>query len=235
MKHRHHLALAVVAFVLSACSGGSDVNVEADGTSTTGSSTTTTSTTTSSTTGDDSTSSTESTTTSTETTTTTAQTTTTEETNEYALALAPDGLIVVEQASGSTNTLPFGSAQSIVVNAVTDLLGPPSETNAGSVDCGNGQDGVAIWDDAIMLEFAESSFIGWSLRQRSTLTTSNGIGLGTTLATLRSGLSVTVDESTLGTEFATTTDEAGFGGLLTDDTDSAVVSDLWAGSICVFR
>ncbi len=240
MKLRRPLTivLAVVAFATAACSGGSDSS-EADTTSSSAVATTSTSAATtssidaSSTTSQEETTTTESTTT--ESTTTTVPTTTTEAENEYALALAPDGLMVVEQATGSSNTLSFGSTQTIVINAVTDLLGPPSSSDVGTDECGNGQDFVAIWDDSIMLEFSQSSFIGWSLRPGSTLTDRVDVGWGTTLATLQGQWSIMIEESTLGTEFSTSPAGSGYGGLLSSSDDTAVVEGLWAGSICVFR
>ncbi|MEZ5226598.1 MAG: hypothetical protein R2710_07975 [Acidimicrobiales bacterium] len=228
---------AVLALVATACSGGSDATIDANAVTTTSLATTSSSEAVESST----TSSTEGTTTTTaETTTTTASTNTastatTEAVDEYVLALAPEGLMVVEAGTGSTNMLAFDSAQSIVVNAVTDLLGPASNQGPGSSECGNGQDFVATWDGQIMLEFADGAFIGWSTRPGSTLTDLAGIGWGTSLATLRNHWAVTVEESTLGTEFSTSTDGAGYHGLLSDDTDAALIEDLWAGSICTFR
>ncbi len=234
--HTPHLtiaALAAASLILAACSGGSDDPTAADGSST--SAVSTAEATTTSSTGDETTStSSSSSTSSVETTTTTAATTTTETEDEYALGLSPEGLLVVEKSSGSTNPLTFGSGQTIVLGAVTDLLGPPSELGPGSDECGNGQDFVAVWDNQIMLEFSQSSFIAWSLRTGSTLTDLTGIGLGSSLSTVQSDWQVTVEESTLGTEFATSGDGTGYGGLL-GVTDVETVEQLWAGPVCVFR
>lgn len=238
MNTRRHRALAAAlafTFVASACSGGSDDTTAADGTTTSAPGTTAPSSTTGETTTTEATTTTASTEAETTTSTTAAETTTTEEQLEYVLALAPDGLTVVEASTGSTNLLPFGSAQNIVINAVTDLLGSPSQVGEGSPECGNGQDFVATWDDDIMLEFAESSFIAWSIRPGSSLTNMAGIGWGTSLATLQDTLAISIEETSLGTEFATGNDASGYGGLLTDGSDAAVIDGLWAGPICTFR
>ncbi len=227
-------AITTLALVLSACSGGSDATTDAGA----GSSTTAAAATSSSSTSEATTTTVDTTTTTTEpeTTTTGAETTTTTEAqDEYALALSSDGLVVVEVASGSTTMLPFGTTQDIAINGVTNLIGPPTEVNPGNPECGNGQDVVAIWTDSIMLEFAESTFIAWSLRPGSTLTDLSGVGLGMSRPDLEGRWAISVDESTLGTEFTTAIDGAGYGGLLTADTDSGVIDGLWAGPICAFR
>lgn len=166
--------------------------------------------------------------------TTVASTTTTVPIPAVLLAVAPDGLMLVDSESGSTTPLLFGTAQDQVVAAVDTALGEPGVINPGNVECPNEQAAVGVWT-GIQLEFSVDGLIAWSLSPGSTITDMMGIGMGSTLSDVQAGWDITVFESTLGTEFNTDVDGAGIGGLLSDNSDSAKIISYWAGFVCTFR
>ncbi|MBK5268332.1 MAG: hypothetical protein JJE47_12945 [Acidimicrobiia bacterium] len=166
--------------------------------------------------------------------TTLPPTTTTLAVATVVLALAPDGLTVIDGDTGSTTQLPFGTPQDSVVSAVDAVLGEVAVVNPGNAECPNGQEAVAVWS-GIQLEFAGDQFMAWSLNPGSALTDMTGVGLDSPVSELTASWDVTMFESTLGTEFNTDVDGAGFGGLLTDSSDTATVAAYWAGPICAFR
>ena len=60
----------------------------------------------------------------------------------------------------------------------------------------------------------------------------SGVGIGTTRIEMAESLTFEIyEDSTIGTEFQT----AGFSGLLGSDAPDARVTDLWAGTNCIFR
>lgn len=149
------------------------------------------------------------------------------------LALTGDGLFLVEPDSGSTTLLPFGTDMATVQATVSDLLGEP-ETVSANEECPGDPFISAVWTDGLALNADDTTFVGWSVRPDSgseTLTTLAGIGVGSSRESLESAYAVTVFESTIGTEFA-----AGqLAGLLSDPSPTAEITNLWAGTVCIFR
>lgn len=167
-------------------------------------------------------------------TTTVASTTTTVSVPAVVLAVAPDGLMLVDTDSGSTTPLIFGTAQDDVVAAVDATLGESGVINPGNVECPNDQAAVGVWT-GVQLEFSVDGLIAWSLSPGSTITDMMGIGMGSPLSEVEAGWDITIFESTLGTEFNTDVDGQGIGGLLSDSSETAIVEAYWAGFACTFR
>jgi hypothetical protein len=162
------------------------------------------------------------------TTTTPVATTTSVADVQLLIVLNPDGLGFTTKDSGSISRLDFGSAQSIVRDTVVKSLGKPLDEGTQS-ECGQGSRDSSRWDQITLL-YADGTFVGWSINRASTLTTADGIGLGTTLAELESSLGdVEVTEGSLGREFTA----GAYYGIL-DETED-VVDFLSAGEICAFR
>lgn len=167
------------------------------------------------------------------TTTSTPPTATSSTTPEVvSLVLTPDGLVL--ETAGSSAEVSFGSTQADVIAAIEIALGPASEVNAGSNECPNGQDAVAVWD-GIQVDFSEELFLSWFLRPGSSLMDEHGIGLGSSLADLELNYDTATFDSTLGPEFLTAPDLPAMGGLLSDRSGTATITNLWAGFICAFR
>jgi hypothetical protein len=154
----------------------------------------------------------------------------------FVLALAVDGLTIVESLSGSTTHLPFGTAKTNVLTGLESTLGAPGTASPGNAECGNGQATVAEWPDAISIDFdSADQFLSWGLQPGSELTDLAGVGLGSSFSDLSAAWDVTVSETTLGHEFSTSAEGGGLGGLLTGPELDATITHLWAGPICAFR
>ena len=79
-------------------------------------------------------------------------------------------------------------------------------------------------------------FVGWVDSGRTTprLATVNGIGVGSTLASIKAGFAgVTVTTDTLGPEW--TTPDGTVGGLLDGTATTSRMTDFYAGETCFFR
>jgi hypothetical protein len=149
---------------------------------------------------------------------------------DVLVVLNPDGLGFTTADSGSISRLDFGSDQQLVVDAVTKSLGEPIEEGT-QAECGQGPRDSTRWDDLSLLHDG-GSFVGWSISAAmgSTLTTADGIGLGTALEDLEAALGpVEITEGSLGREFTA----GSYYGILNETED--VVDFLSAGETCVFR
>jgi hypothetical protein len=146
------------------------------------------------------------------------------------IALDGEGLRLVDAATGSTRLLAFGTPAAAATEAVTRSLGRPPNELSSNPECGAGTLEFAAWTGVIGLVFQEGEFVGWD--DPATLTTMDGIGVGVTRAALAAARKIEIDpNSTLGTEFTS----GGLSGLLSSAAPDAKVTDLWAGTICIFR
>ncbi len=149
------------------------------------------------------------------------------------IALDGEGLRIVNSETGSTRVLPFGTARAATQAAIVRILGSP-DGDSSNAECGAGPMDFQDFGD-FTANFQDGLFVGWSLRggeKRAALTTMSGIGIGTTRSEMaKSGAFEIYEDSTIGTEFQT----AGFSGLLDSDAPDAKITDLWAGTNCIFR
>jgi hypothetical protein len=152
---------------------------------------------------------------------------------EVALALSGEGLQVVEAETGSTKPFVFGTEIAPLENAVTQVLGTPEET-AYNDECPGGPLTITQWPNGLALNADGDTFVGWSVRpntESASLTTLAGIGIGSTLSDLEEAYQVEIFGSSLGVEFY-----AGqLAGLLDSDEPDGMITDMWAGTVCVFR
>ncbi len=152
---------------------------------------------------------------------------------DTALALTGEGLFLVEPDSGSTTLLPFGMEMETVQAAVSEWLGNPEEVSANE-ECPGDPFVSARWAEGLVLNADGEEFVGWSVRPEvgsDQFTTLSGIGVGSSREDLEAAYTITVVESTIGTEFT-----AGqLAGLLSDPTPEAEITDVWAGTVCIFR
>lgn len=223
--------LALLALVLAGCGGDDD-----DQGATTSTSVDTSDDATTTSVADDgatSTTAAEATTTSTPTDTTDDATTTTAVAEEVALVLEPDGIGTIETATGSTNHLTFDTDMATVDDVASTVLGGTAEQQAVD-ECPAGPAETYRYDNGLSLVAQDGTFVGWSIGPGGDqdLTTLAGIGLGSTVAEVRDVIAdVTVEETSLGYEMSA----GGFGAVVDGDTDDAVITDLWAGTVCIFR
>ena len=177
--------------------------------------------------GDDGDAATSATTTAAPETTVDASTTSVADDVQVLIVLNPDGLGFTTEDSGSVSRIDFGSDQQLTRDAVVKSLGEPSDEGTNQ-ECAPGPPDFAYWDE-LQLYFENGTFAGWSIHNDSTLTTADGIGLGSTLDEYEQAYGdVTVEETSLGREFF---DEAYNAGI--DDNDR--IDRLTTGTVCAFR
>ena len=147
------------------------------------------------------------------------------------LNLASDGLSLVDPDSGSARHVEFGTAQYQTTQMINSALGNFTG-QAENPECGAGALTSFDYPGGLTLFFQEGKFAGWDLDGQGGYSTADGIAIGTTRAALdESGSEVSVEESSIGHEFAA----GDLYGLLTGPGAAAKVTNLWAGTTCIFR
>lgn len=157
-----------------------------------------------------------------------------EELTGVALALSGEGILIVDQQSGKTRTIPFDTDLETAQTAISASLGEPTETAENS-ECGAGPMRFVVWSNGFTVNGLQDQFVGWTVRQGTAsedLTTVDGVGLGSTLADLEENYDVGVIESSLGTEFNVANS---LFGLLSANEPTGMVTHLWSGIACNFR
>jgi len=154
--------------------------------------------------------------------------------------IAPDGegIRFVNAETGSTRLLAFGADRARTEDALATQLGEPDERSSNQ-ECGAGPMDFTDYGD-LGVNFQDDRFVGWFLRdgdRRSAMTTMSGIGIGTTRSEMAESVVFDIyEESTIGSEFNTGGDEpGGFSGLFESEAPEAPITDLWAGTNCIFR
>ena len=132
--------------------------------------------------------------------------------------------------------LVFGEAgEDETVDALTEALGE-AESEEELTECGEGPL-RSVTFSSLVAYFQDDVLTGWRVLEDgpATLTTADGIGIGSTRAEVEEAFpEVTVEESSLGTEFYTG-EGASLSGLLTDDTADGRVDEIWSGTTCIAR
>lgn len=117
---------------------------------------------------------------------------------------------------------------------VTFALGPPTDEGE-QPECSAGPSSFLRYDEhGLLLVVQDGELVGWSLDPESTLTTSAGIGIGSTKSELEAahGPAEMIPDSTLGVEFFY---EGGMTGLLKVESPDGAITAIWSGVVCVFR
>lgn len=147
------------------------------------------------------------------------------------LSLASDGLMLVT-GEGSSRHARFGMDRETAVRMVSAAVG--SSTGQGlNNECGAGPLEMVDFTSGLTLFFQQGKFVGWDLdgRDGGKYATMAGIGLGSTRAQLEAVGPVEVSDTSIGHEFA-----AGeLYGLLDATAPTGKVTNLWAGTTCIFR
>ncbi|MDJ0649716.1 MAG: hypothetical protein QNJ60_13560 [Xenococcaceae cyanobacterium MO_188.B19] len=153
---------------------------------------------------------------------------------DLVLALSVDGLLVIDEQSGKTQTILFNTDIATSQVAISSALGEPTELTQNN-ECPAGAMNFITWSNGLTMNVQQERFVGWTVRrdtESANLTTVDGVGLGKTLAELKANYSVEVIESTLGTEFYTSNN---LFGLLSANEPNGTITDLWSGIACNFR
>lgn len=147
------------------------------------------------------------------------------------IGLAPEGLTLVS-ASGSARQLDFGIAQDDVMRAAQAVLGKPVN-QALNPDCPAGPLDAVDFPDGLTLFFEGARFAGWDVddTRPGRFTTMSGVGIGRTRSEIERSIAIEVEATSLGHEFRS----GALSGLLSAPGETGRVTQLWAGTTCIFR
>lgn len=154
------------------------------------------------------------------------------------IALASDGLVIIDPSTGKTVPLPFGASWRLS-NSVVYYATGDRPFNSANAECGTGAMEFSRFDK-ITLNFLEGRFVGWSVGAANParpLKTVGGVGRDSRRVELvtMAGYSQVAD-STLGDEFIIDADSGyDLSGLFSGPEPDAQVTDIWAGTNCIFR
>ena len=145
------------------------------------------------------------------------------------LNLAPDGLSLVDTATGNARMIAYGVPRATIEGAVTAALGEPTERGT-SKECGAGAMDFTTYGD-LQLTFQEGKFIGWTINRGPAkgLATASGIGIGSTRAAVEKAYDITVEDGSLGIMFSA----GSLAGILDGMTKDSKVTDIWGGTVCL--
>lgn len=150
------------------------------------------------------------------------------------LRLASGGLLALPSPGRPGSPVDFGTARGAAIAAVAAVLGSATGEGANE-ECGAGPMQFASFG-TLTLNFQEGAFVGWSLEgppRTPPLRSATGLGIGTPRDQIMGEGQgpLQVSETSLGTQF----DAQGIIGLLSGPEPTATVTDLWAGTNCIFH
>ena len=159
---------------------------------------------------------------------------------KFGLALSSNSLKIIDQGSGSTNTISFETPVDKTIETIEKVLKSKPAININS-ECGAGPLKMATWDNGLTLLFKKNKeswlFVGWAANepkiQEMKLTTMAGIGVGSTRKEMESAYSIKVSKTSLGSEFSTQSDD--LFGIFDGPDENAKITNLWSGISCNFR
>lgn len=169
------------------------------------------------------------------------------ENNKQSLVLTFDALQLVDQITGSSNELPFGTSENQMTEIINNIIQSKAVSNVVNTECGAGPLKMVAWSNGLTLVFQENNtksdepkidwlFQGWFVDGTKEgvqkLTTMAGIGIGSTLEEIQSAYEIEVRKTSLGHEFSTA---AGMYGILDGTGKDAKITHLWSGVSCNFR
>ena len=143
--------------------------------------------------------------------------------------LATDGFVL--SSGAGEGPLRFGTDQAPVLATLTAVFGEPTSFGTDE-ECPPGPAEVATFADGLTATFQDGSFVGWTVRAPSPLTTSAGIGIGSTLGDVQAAQpATTVEETSLGWELTI----GAMAAIVSGPSPTDVVENLMAGTSCIFR
>lgn len=159
---------------------------------------------------------------------------------KFSLALSSNSLKIIDQSSGSTNTISFETPVDKTIETIEKVLKSKPAININS-ECGAGPLKMATWENGLTLLFKKNKeswlFVGWAANepkiQQMKLTTMAGIGVGSTKKEMESAYSIKVSKTSLGSEFSTHSDD--LFGIFDGPDENAKITNLWSGISCNFR
>lgn len=151
-------------------------------------------------------------------------------TAKTSLTLSPDGLSVAETPSGKISLIKFGIPRASAELAVGNVQGAQLDKGS-SAECGAGTIDFTSYRDGLQLTFQDGQFVGWTINSAgSPLRTAEDIGVGSTRQALDAAYpGLIVEDSSLGLLFS----KGELVGLLDIEGIDGLVTDIWAGTVCL--
>lgn len=133
-----------------------------------------------------------------------------------------------------SNNVAFGTPRAAAVETMTGLLDEPSETGDNN-ECGAGPMQFVHYGN-FTLNFQDDRLVGWSVFDGEEpaglpIATPAGLTIGSSRAEVDAAPQAVFEETSIGLEF--TAD--GVDGVVDQDGPDGVVTNLWAGTNCIFR
>lgn len=147
--------------------------------------------------------------------------------DQPALSLTIDGLIVPEPTTRQARQRPFGSDQFELTQELGKAIGNFTG-QAENADCASGALTSFDYPGGLTLFFQERKFVGWDFDGQGSFATMNNVRIGSALRDLRTGAEVQLQDSAAGTAFTM----GDLHGLLDGDKPESKVTNLWAGATC---
>ncbi|MGP1357593.1 hypothetical protein [Roseicyclus sp.] len=138
------------------------------------------------------------------------------------------GLVILAEDGKGARPLPFGTPFHETMFALIGLVGHDVHV-AFPEECPAGPLVSVSLPGRIDVIFEQDRLAGWFVMDGDTVSTGDGIGVGTPRAALEDGRTTWLGDTGLGSEF----ERAGVYGILTED--GARVDFLWSGLACIFR
>lgn len=167
--------------------------------------------------------------------------------NKQSLVLTAQALQLVDQITGSSNELPFGTPENQLIEIINNATQSKVVSIGVNAECGAGRLKMVTWSNSLTLIFQENNtknaepkthwlFEGWAIdgmkEGANMLTTMAGIGIGSTLAEMQNAYIIEVKKTSFGQEFSTA---SGLFGILDGNGKEAKITHLWSGVSCNFR
>lgn len=148
---------------------------------------------------------------------------------DSTLALAADGLSVVEMPSGKAKSIKFGIPRARAELMIGTVQGERLD-NGSSSECAAGTVDYTSYKDDLQLTFQDGKFVGWTINSaESPLRTAKGIGIGSTRQELDAAYKIIVEDSSLGWLWGA----GDLVGTLDIDGIDGLVTNIWAGTVCL--
>lgn len=167
--------------------------------------------------------------------------------SEESLVLTSGALQLVDQITGASNELPFGTPENQLTEIINNTLKSKAVSIGVNAECSAGPLKMVAWSNGLTVVFQENNtksadlkidwlFQGWFIdvtkEGANKLTTMAGLGIGTTLAEIQSDYEIDVKKTSFGQEFSTA---SGLHGILDGTGKNAKIIHLWSGVSCNFR
>lgn len=142
------------------------------------------------------------------------------------ISLDSEGLRLVDEGSGTTRLIPFGTPREEAMATISRIAGPAIES--GNMDeCGPGPLAFVEYADGLRLWFSQGGFSGWE--STGDLSTMDGLSAATDRSALQASGITEFTNDTLGEEF----ESGGIYGIL--EPDGQEVALLHVGDNCFMR